>query len=161
MKKILIALATTVALVGPAAAEVQMPTFAVGDWCAGPSGQTKGYSWPGINWKDWPSLMFYERHEAVGDEHCRDQLVVTADKFIFSPDDVEVEGEGDVTCRPLAVRELKFSRDSRDRGAPSGMWFIKTRCGDYVFIDYKGSLVMLAKTSAAFNSTPNGAYTYD
>jgi hypothetical protein len=35
------------------------------------------------------------------------------------------------------------------------MWFIKARCDaaieEYVFIDYKGSIVMLAKTSGAFN----------
>ena len=75
-------------------------------------------------------------------------LVITADKFTFVSD-------GNVTCHPLVVRKLPYDKDSRDRGSPKSIWFIKAMCDaaydddapieEYVFIDYKGSLVMVSK----------------
>jgi hypothetical protein len=105
MTRWLIALATTVALVGPAAAGPKMPTFAVNDWCAGPLDQTQVYHWPNINSKDWPFLITYDRHEAVGDKSCGDALVVTANRFTFMPDGID----DDITCARSSFASLSFT----------------------------------------------------
>jgi len=84
VKKLLIALATTVALVGPAHAAStaigadRIPNEFVGSWCTGSI--PKGWSW-----ETWEGSVFYDRAKTCKDWHePEDHMIITRDSLQYS-----------------------------------------------------------------------------
>jgi len=65
MKKLLIALATTVTLVGPAAAANERPSMPVGDWC--------------LFQGEYPNPMYFRAW--VSDDDCGEKLTIKPDGY--------------------------------------------------------------------------------